>query len=63
MHAQVGSDTERTYVYNTQRERLWGNVAHDQPRLHHGKAEVICYRQAVFNLWRTYGTYFRQVAF
>ena len=24
MHAQVGSDTERTYVYNSQRERLWG---------------------------------------
>ena len=24
MHAQVGSDTERTYVYNNQRERLWG---------------------------------------
>ena len=50
MHAQVGSNTERTYVYNSQRERLWGDVAHDQPRLHHGKAEVICYRQAVFQL-------------
>ena len=24
MHAQVGNDTERTYVYNGQRERLWG---------------------------------------
>ncbi len=23
MHAQVGSDTERTYVYNSQCERLW----------------------------------------
>ena len=24
MHAQVGNDTERTYVYNSQHERLWG---------------------------------------
>ena len=24
MHAQVGNDTERMYVYNSQRERLWG---------------------------------------
>ena len=24
MHAQVGNNTERTYVYSSQRERLWG---------------------------------------
>ncbi len=24
MHARVGNDTERTYVYNSQHERLWG---------------------------------------
>ena len=24
MHAQVGNNTERTYVYNSQHERLWG---------------------------------------
>lgn len=24
MHAQVRNDTERTYVYSSQRERLWG---------------------------------------
>ena len=24
MHVQVGNDTERTYVYNSQRERLQG---------------------------------------
>ena len=24
MHAQVGNDTERTYVYNSQHEQLWG---------------------------------------
>ena len=23
-HARVGNDTERTYVYNSQHERLWG---------------------------------------
>ena len=63
MHAQVGNDTERTYVYNNLRERLWGNVAHNQPRLHHGKAEVICYRQPGFQLVENAWNNFRQVAF
>ena len=40
-----------------------GHVAHDQPRRHHGKAEVICYRQPGFQLVENAWNNFRQVAF
>ena len=64
LHARASGQRHRKDVRLQQPARaVVGDVAHDQPRRHHGKAEVICYRQAVFNLWRTYGTYFRQVAF
>ena len=64
LHARASGQRHRKDVRLQQSARaVVGDVAHDQPRRHHGKAEVICYRQAVFNLWRTYGTYFRQVAF
>ena len=64
LHARASGQRHRKDVRLQQPARaVVGDVAHDQPRRHHGKAEVICYRQAVFNLWRTYGTYFRQAAF
>ena len=40
-----------------------GDVAHDQPRRHHGKAEVICYWQPGFQLVENTWNNFRQVAF
>ena len=40
-----------------------GDVAHDQPRRHHGKAEVICHWQPGFQLVENAWNNFRQVAF
>ena len=40
-----------------------GDVAHHQPRRHHGKAEVICHWQPGFQLVENAWNNFRQVAF
>ena len=40
-----------------------GDVAHNQPRRHHGKAEVICHWQPGFQLVENAWNNFRQVAF
>ena len=51
LHARASGQRHRKDVRLQQPARaVVGDVAHDQPRLHHGKAEVICYRQAVFQL-------------
>ena len=51
LHARASGQRHRKDVRLQQPTRAAvGHVAHDQPRRHHGKAEVICYRQAVFQL-------------
>ena len=51
LHARASGQRHRKDVRLQQPARaVVGDVAHDQPRLHHGKAEVICYRQVVFQL-------------
>jgi len=46
-HARVAIGTENMYACDSQRERLQGMLP---TYCNHENAEVICYRQVVFNL-------------
>ena len=64
LHARASGQRRRKHVGLQQPARaVVGHVAHDKPRRHYGKAEVICYREPGFqhveNAWNN----FRQVAF
>ena len=64
LHARASGQRHRKDVRLQQPTRTAvGHVAHDQPRRHHGKAEVICYRQPGFQLVENAWNNFRQVAF
>ena len=64
LHARASGQRHRKDVRLQQPTRTAvGHVAHDQPRRHHGKAEESAIDSQAFNLWRMYGTYFRQAAF
>ena len=51
MHAHASGQRHRKDIRLQQPTRTAvGHVAHDQPRRHYGKAEVICYREQGFQL-------------
>ena len=64
LHARASGQRHRKHVGLQQPARaVVGHVAHDQPRRHYGKAEVICYRQPGFQLVENAWNNFRQVVF
>ena len=64
LHARASGQRHRKHVGLQQPARaVVGDVAHDQPRRHYGKAEVICYREQGFQLVENAWNNFRQVAF
>ena len=64
LHARASGQRHRKAVRLQQPTRAAvGHVAHDQPRRHHGKAEVICHWQPGFQLVENAWNNFRQVAF
>ena len=64
LHARASGQRHRKHVGLQQPARaVVGRVAHDKPRRHYGKAEVICYRQPGFQLVENAWNNFRQVAF
>ena len=64
LHARASGQRHRKDVRLQQPTRATvGHVAHDQPRRHHGKAEVICHWQPGFQLVENAWNNFRQVAF
>ena len=63
LHARASGQRHRKDVRLQQPTRAAvGHVAHDQPRRHHGKAEVICHWQPGFQLVENAWNNFRQVA-
>ena len=64
LHARASGQQHRKDVRLQQLTRTAvGDVAHHQPRRHHGKAEVICHWQPGFQLVENAWNNFRQVAF